>query len=213
MSDHDADPRFAPLPRGRHGLPPDQVAEHQRWRLLAAAGETLLAHGYDRTTSRLIARGANVSRATFYRHFENADECLLAAHAVAVDCLWDLVQGACTIAGEWPERLAAACREAALFLAAEPGQARLLGADLAVGVPAVARARERFLERLAGLLRGARVPSPPTARVLPSGTETHLVGAALFLLGDWVAAGECDTLPARAPELTAVLHLPYGALS
>lgn len=210
MSDGEVDPRFAPLSPGRHRLRPEQVAEHQRWRLLAAAGDTLLAHGYDATTSRLIVRRANVSTSAFYRHFESADECLIAAHAVAVDSLWDLVHSACTGGGEWPERLAVACREAAAFLGSEPGQARLLGADLAVGIAAVAYARERFLERLAGLLSAGRELRPGATHDLPSGAETHLLGAAFFLLGDWVAAGQVATLPVRAPELTAILRLPYA---
>lgn len=202
------DPRFAPLPAGLHGLPPEQVAEHQRWRLLAAAGEVLLAHGYDGLTARRIVRCANVSSGTFYRHFENVDDLLVAAHAIAVDCLWDLLRGACAGAGEWPERLALACRESAAFLASEPGLARLLGPDLAAGIPAVALARERFLERLAALLRGGRGPRPAARLDLPSCTESHLVGAVFFLLGDWIAAGECEALPARTPELTAILSLP-----
>lgn len=213
MSEEPRDPRFAPLPPGRHGLPREQVAEHQRWRLLAAAGEALLAHGYDGLTSRHIVRLANVSSATFYRHFENVDDCLFAAHGVAVDCLWDLVYAACATGEEWPERLAAACREASAFFAAEQGQARLLGPDVAAAIPAVALARERFLERLAGLLRGGRALRPANARELPSGTETHLVAATCFLLGDWVAVGRADTLPIRAPELTAILRRPYAQQS
>jgi AcrR family transcriptional regulator len=208
VSGRDPDPRFARLQGGRHGLRPEEVAEHQRWRLLAAAGDTLLAHGYQETTSRLIVRRANISMSAFYRHFDNADECLIAAHAIALDSLSDLLRSACAGDGRWPDRLARACREAAAFLASEPGQARLLGTDLAVGIPAAALARERFLERLAGLLGAGREMPLAPARELPSGTETHLVAATFFLLGDWVSAGERDPLPARAPELTAILRLP-----
>ncbi len=214
MSEDPGAPGSAPLPRGRHSLPPEQVAEHQQWRLLAAAGEVLLVHGYCGVSSRRIVRQAKVSSATFYRHFENADDCLLAAHAVAVDCLWDLVRAACAEGEEWGDRLAAACREATAFLASEPALARLLGADVAAAIPAADLGRERFLERLAGLLGSGRELRPAAARELPSGCETHLVGAACLLLGDRVVADEADRLPAGVPELTAVVrHLYAGPAS
>ncbi len=203
--------RFASyrLPRGRHGLSPEQVAESQRLRLLLAAGEVLCACGYKGVTGREICRQAGTSTSTFYSHFDDVDACLLASHAMAVDSLWELVSAACAGPGAWPERLRAALDAALGFLGAEPHLARLLGSDLAIGVPAIAVSRERLLERLAGLLCGARRLRLASAEELPASIETHLAGAVLLLLSDRIVAGELAMLPTLTPELAEVLARPY----
>jgi AcrR family transcriptional regulator len=200
------------LPPGRHGLPPDLVAENQRWRLLVGSGQALAASGYDNLTSRDISRRASVSSGTFYRHFENVDACLLAAHAVATDCLWELIGTACTGAGTWLERLRASLLASADFLVSEPAFARLLCADVEAGIPAVAEARRRFLERLADLLCAGRGLRPETADRLPQQVEVHLTAATASLLGDRIAAGELAALPSLSPELAEILVAPYKGI-
>ena len=193
------------LPPGRHGLPASYVAENQRWRLLCAAAEVFAERGYVRTSSRVISERAAVSRATFYRYFDGVDSCLLAAHGVAVDCLWELVSAAFAGAGEWLERLCAALEAAFDFLLSEPALACLLGAELPAGVAAAAPARERLLERFAAMLREARVqPLEPGHGSLPH-TELHLVAATFALLGDRAGAGGLESLPALTTELTEIL--------
>ena len=191
------------LPRGRHRIPPEQVAENQRWRLLGAAAEVLAERGYARITSADVAACAGVSRSTFYAHFDDLDACLLAAYEMAADCLCDLVTGACEEGRgeEWPARLRTALDESLAFLATEPDLACLLGA----AAPALAAARERLLNRLAWALRGARRLRPQDAPPLPPDTERRLLAATLGLIGDRVAAGEAPRLPELAPELVELL--------
>jgi AcrR family transcriptional regulator len=198
------------LPPGRHGIPPGEVAENQRWRLIGAAAEVLAEQGPVRTTSTRVARHAAVSPATFYVHFENVGECLLAAYRAEIDCVWEAVSEACEQAEiEWPERLGVAVASALRFLAVEPSMARLLGAEAPSGVPAVAAAREEACERFAGLLAGGRELRPRGAPELPAGTERHLVSGALALVAQRVGAGEVERLPELAPALTEMLSAPY----
>lgn len=197
------------LPRGRHGLPPEEVAENQRWRLLTGAAEVLAERGYAHVTSARIARAAGVSSGTFYRYFENVDACLLAAYEMAAECVWDLAAGACVGEGEWPQRLAAALHAALDFLATEPALAHLLGAEAAAGIAAVAAARESLHGRLAGLLCGGRQLQLESANDLPAGLERHLLGGLAGLLGAHVVAGEASRLPQLATELTQILATPY----
>ncbi len=67
------------LPRGRSGLPLNAVRRAQRERLLrsviAAVGRT----GFRNVTVADIVRGARVSRAAFYAHFADKEDCFLAA--------------------------------------------------------------------------------------------------------------------------------------
>ncbi len=200
------------LPPGRHGIPPELVAENQRWRLLGAAAEVLAERGYAHATTADIARCAGVSRSTFYKHFDDLAGCLLAAYEMAADCLCDVVTGACEEGrGEnWPARLRKAIAEALAFLASEPSLASLLGAKAPAGIPAIAVARERLINRLAWPLRGGRKLRGADALSLPADLERRLIAAALGLISDRVAAGEADRLPELAPELSALLAAPYA---
>lgn len=210
----DAEDRFdGKLPRGRHRLSREQVVESQRWRLLRAAGDALLEGGYGKASSRRICDRAGVSSSTFYVHFADAEACIVAAHAMAVDCVWELISAACAGTGTWSERLQAALTASTDFLVAEPGLARLLGADVATGIPAVAAARERLLARLAGLLCSGRRLRLETADRLSAGLEVHLTGGAAGLFGDRIVRGEFDKLPALTPELTELLVGSYLSLS
>jgi AcrR family transcriptional regulator len=68
----------APLPRGRHAPPLEVRVKVQRARLFAAAAGVFARTGYADATAEAIAREAGMSKATFYEHFANKEECLLA---------------------------------------------------------------------------------------------------------------------------------------
>jgi AcrR family transcriptional regulator len=58
----------------------EEVAESQRTRLMAAFTELMAAQGYAGVRlAELVAR-AGVSKATFYEHFADKDQCMLAAY-------------------------------------------------------------------------------------------------------------------------------------
>ena len=200
------------LPPGRHGISPEEVAENQRWRLLGAAAEVLADQGHVNTTSTRVSKQAGVSPATFYQHFDNIGECLLAAYEAASDCVHEICSEAC--AQEeigWLERLGVAVASTLRFLAVEPATAHLLGTEAPAGEPAVAAARLASGERLAAMLALGRGQRPADAPELPEGTERLLVAGALALCSERVAAGEVERLPELAPELTEMLSAPYVA--
>lgn len=70
----------APLPKGPHGLPREQVAASQRMRLMGAMAQLLGEGGYAAVTIGALARRASVSRAAFYEQFADKQACLLAAY-------------------------------------------------------------------------------------------------------------------------------------
>jgi len=49
--------------------------------------EALGAHGYANVTTTHVSERANVSTSTFYKHFGNLWDCLLAAYVAAVTAL------------------------------------------------------------------------------------------------------------------------------
>jgi AcrR family transcriptional regulator len=73
-------------PRPRRGSP-----EHTRERLVAAAAKLFNRVGYHGTDSNRIAREANYSTGTFYKHFKDKGEIFLAAYETWVASEWKAV--------------------------------------------------------------------------------------------------------------------------
>ena len=67
-------------PRGRHAPPLEVRQDRQRRRLYAAAGAIFAGVGYADATAEAIAREAGMSKATFYEHFDNKEDCIVALH-------------------------------------------------------------------------------------------------------------------------------------
>ena len=68
------------LPRGPHGLSPDQVAESQRFRLLTAMTDAVAEKGFANTVVADVVARSGVSRATFYKMFRDKEDCFQAAY-------------------------------------------------------------------------------------------------------------------------------------
>ncbi|MGV9819019.1 TetR/AcrR family transcriptional regulator [Nocardia xishanensis] len=75
------------LPRGRHGLPREQVIASQRDRILDAMAETMAVTGYVGTSVAAVLKLAGVSRETFYEQFRSKEDCFTAAYERAVERL------------------------------------------------------------------------------------------------------------------------------
>ena len=82
---------LGPLPAGRHGYSREQVAHHQRERLIAGLAEAVAEKGYAAVTLTDIVKQAKVSRRVFYANFESKEQCFLAAFEVVVAHLRELV--------------------------------------------------------------------------------------------------------------------------
>src|SRR5947208_13708228 len=65
------------VPRGRHAPPLEVRLVVQRERLLEAAAAVFARAGYAEASAEAIAREAGMSKATFYEHFSNKEECIL----------------------------------------------------------------------------------------------------------------------------------------
>jgi AcrR family transcriptional regulator len=198
------------LPPGRHGIPPEEVAANQRWRLLGAATEVLAESGRLATTSTAVSRRAGVSPATFYKHFDNISDCLLAAYEMSAESLLEAVGAGCREPQlPWPRRLRDSLDSSLRFLAAEPAIAAMLGAVAPVAEPPIAVARQGLVERLAGLLAEGR--GGDEAEALPASAESLLVNGALTLVSDRVEAGDGKRLPELAPDLAELLGATVAA--
>lgn len=201
------------LPRGRHGIPEGLVVEHQRRRLLLAMAEALAEHGYANVTTTQVSERANVSTATFYKHFGNLWDCALAAYVVGADGLCGAIEGACAADRDEatddvppPDSdapLEAGIAAALAFFAAEPVLARLLCAQPPREASALRAARRLLVSRLAALLRRARGSGDGTPQ--PPGLDERMIDATLVFVGGRIASEGAVDLPGIAAELAAIL--------
>src|SRR3954449_4454340 len=84
----------ATTPRGRHAPPLEVRKDRQRRRLFAAAAAVFARSGYAEATAEGIAREAGMSKATFYEHFDNKEDCIVALFDAAVGVLLTAMRAA-----------------------------------------------------------------------------------------------------------------------
>jgi AcrR family transcriptional regulator len=198
---------LGPLPGGHHGLSHDQIHESQRERLLAAIAHEVAVHGYRSTTVTEVVRAASVSTRDFYQHFENKEQCFLAAFDAIRDHLEGVILAAAADPPDWPHQVVAALQAALEFLAAEPELARFCLLESVSATPVIAiRFREAVLACVPGLESGRAEASGAT---LPPSTEDSLLGGIISLATRSVLAGETEQLPALLPDLVEFTLSPY----
>jgi AcrR family transcriptional regulator len=134
------------VPRGRHAPPLEVRQDRQLQRLSEAAARVFARTGYAEATAEAIAREAGMSKATFYEHFSNKEDCFIAAYDTGVEGMTGVMLDALAEAGEATDpfdrldRVLAAYLEA---LASEPHFARAsLVESYAAGPRAIARRAE-----------------------------------------------------------------------
>jgi AcrR family transcriptional regulator len=200
------------LPRGRSRLPAPAVHASQRDRLLRAVIAEAAEVGYPAVTVAGIVRRAKVSRAAFYTHFADKEDCFLAATHEGGQLLADRVLSAThTLPPDAPDEevLRTACRAFLGFLADEPAFARVFHIDMpAAGPRAVERldaAGGRFAEMTARWHRRARAHHPDWPAV-PGEAYLALAGATAELVRSGVRAAQTHALP-KLEDTMVALHL------
>jgi len=200
------------LPRGRNSLPAPDVRASQQERLHRATIAAVAESGYGPVRVADIVRRARVSRAAFYAHFADKEDCFLAATREGGRLMQGRVVAATRAlpAGAPDEDvLRAACRAFLEFLADEPAFARVFYVEMpAAGPRAVERieiAGRRFAEMTAKWHRRARARHPEWPAV-PEEAYLGLAGAAAELVRSRVRNGETDALP-ELEDTLVFLHL------
>jgi AcrR family transcriptional regulator len=200
------------LPRGRSGLPLTAVRGAQRERLLrsviAAAGRT----GFRGVTVADIVRGARVSRAAFYAHFADKEDCFLAATRQGGLVMADRVMAAARQqpAGASAEDTLRASLAAFLgFLAEEPTFARAFYIEMPAAGPRAARQVEAGLHGFARMNRAwhkrARRDHPGWP-VVPYQAYYALAGGTAELVRAEVRTGTTSAITSLEDTLVG-LHL------
>jgi AcrR family transcriptional regulator len=196
------------LPRGRHRLPREVTEQHQRDRLIAGVATAIAEHGYRNFTVGHVIAAAGVSRATFYKNFENGEEAVVIAHDAIFERFLGLVFRACNAATEWPFKVRSVIEAALDYAAAEPAQMGLLTLDPLSGDIEMAQRVLASADHLAALLSRGRALSDEAA-ALPELIEKSVVGALTAIVSSRIAGGEAEQLPELAPQLVELALTPY----
>lgn len=172
--------------------------------MLAVSGEL----GYEQVAVRhVIARG-KTSRATFYKHFEDREDCFAQAHRDASDWLYQRLIGAGRRQPSWREGLRAAMAELLEFCANQPAIAKALFVEVhAAGERALAQRRE-LMERLSRALDGAR-REIPSRQAPPPVMSTFIVGAIDTLVSAKLMDGDAASAPEMLPGLLHFVVMQY----
>ncbi len=185
------------LPRGRHGIPREEVLASQRGRMLVAMTEAVAERGFAKVTVADVIGGAGVSRETFYQHFKDKDDAFLAALDGVAQLLAGRLVTSSAGAGDTAERLDALLGAYLESLAAEPAAARTFLIEVyAAGDEAIAR-RVAMLNAFVDLLATF------------AGTDDRLrcealVGAISSMVTMRIATGDHESLPALREPLLAL---------
>jgi AcrR family transcriptional regulator len=153
--------------------------------------------GYAAVTIDDLARGARISKRTFYDHFADKHACFLAAYDAAAAAVYDVVeQAASAPAASWRARVDAVIATYLKALAARPEMTRVFHVEILAAGP---EALDRHLAvnlRYAALLR--RIVREGGERRLGRPMAIALLGAVHELVLHAVAEGRTRSLPSRA---------------
>ena len=136
-----------PVPRGRHAPPLEVRLERQRARLFSAAAAVFARVGYAEASAEAISREAGMSKATFYEHFANKEECILALFDAAANGVYDGVAVSMATGESSDLRVRQGVRAFLTALVAFPDHARTLLVEIIGAGP-------RAMERRDGVLQG-----------------------------------------------------------
>jgi AcrR family transcriptional regulator len=206
--------RDATAPRGRHAPPLEVRQDRQRRRLFAAGAAVFARSGYADATAEAIAREAGMSKATFYEHFANKEDCILALFDAAID----VVIGAMRHAGEEhaaedPQaRIHAAVGAVLNVLAGFPDEAQTLLVEIIGAGPRAMERRDHALATLAAYIDGinqADAERGDVPRLASTDDSFAIVGAVVELASRQLRTGEPSDIRALEP---VVERLIFGLL-
>ena len=204
----------SPIPRGRHAPPLEVRLQVQKHRLFDAAATVFSSVGYAEASAEAISRHAGMSKATFYEHFANKEECLIALFEHATSrLLGQLVAASRGADRDYQERHRAGLRAILDVVDSNPAMAQAILVETVGAGPRVAELRDAALNDIAQVMyeqtvRAAELTGGPA---FSSADEAFaIVGATFELVSRQLRTGQ----PARVLDLQPLIErLILGLLS
>jgi AcrR family transcriptional regulator len=198
------------LPSGRQVLPAEEVARQQRERMMAAVLDAVGERGYIATTVADVLLRAGISRRTFYEHFDDLEDCFLAAYdhvaAILSAAMLELLRD--RRPQRWAHGVRAALDLFLLTVAAHPRLARACLVEILAAGPAGVARRAASLEPFERFVEAGREIAEDPATV-PDGVAETVVGGILETVSMRVLHGRADTAPQLHDQLTYWAMVPF----
>jgi AcrR family transcriptional regulator len=213
MASPDRTPTRPAVPRGRHAPPLEVRLNRQRERLFEAAAYVFATTGYADASAESISRAAGMSKATFYEHFANKEECILALFDAAYQVVLDRIMNAVAAAGEDPvARMREGMRAFLVVLEEYPNEAQTLLVEIIGAGPAAMQRRDAIVASFAQVLDRENETHAEEG-VLPRFASPHdafaIVGAIVELVSRQLRLGE----PAHPLDLQPLIErFAFGLL-
>lgn len=201
FSSPDESPQIVPFP-GFHGhrRPRERILEA----MLVASGEL----GFEQTAVRHVIERAHTSRATFYKHFEDREDCFAQAYGETTEWLFRRLTTTAKRQPSWREGLRVALAELLEFCANQPQIAKALVVEVhAAGERSLAQRRD-LMERLSRALDSAR-REIPSRQAPPPVASDFIVGAIDTLLAAKLMDGDAAGAPEMLPGLLHFVVMQY----
>jgi AcrR family transcriptional regulator len=196
----------ATVPRGRHAPPLEVRQSVQRTRLLEAAARVFARAGYADASAEAIAREAGMSKATFYEHFANKEECILALFDDAAAETLEAMGKAASAAGhDSRKRMEAGAKAFVEMLAEHPNESQTLLVEIIGAGDRGAERRDNILATFAQAIdaENANAASKGSMRRFASPDDAYaIVGAAVELASRQLRRG----VPADVRELEPLIE-------
>jgi AcrR family transcriptional regulator len=172
--------------------------------MLVVSGE----RGYEQVTVTHVIEQAKSSRATFYKNFDDVEDCFAQAHEEDAERLCRRLIGAAKRQSTWRTALRAALTELLEFCADQPNIAKALLVEAHAAGPRAQAQRRELLERLSRALDSGR-PDDSLRQTPPPITASFIVGAIDTLVCAKLMDGDAEHAPEMLPGLLYFVVLPY----
>lgn len=189
-----------PFPGLRTRPPRERLLEA----MLVESGEL----GYEQVAVRHVIERARTSRATFYKHFADREDCFAQAHRDASDWLYRRLTGVARRQPDWRGGLRAALAELLELCANQPAIARAILVEAHAAGERAQTQRRELMERLSRALDSAR-REIPSRQAPPPVTSSFIVGAIDALVCAKLMDGDAERAPDMLPGLLHFVVMQY----
>ncbi len=174
-------------------------------RVLRALAATVAEKGYPATTVAEIVERASTSQRTFYEHFANKEDALIAALDSGSAQMLGTTLPAFRRAQEWKLAVRGAYEAMFAFGVEEPEYSRLGAVEMYAAGKRALQTRDTIMEGLEALLAPGYELAPDTPPI-----AAEAIGGAIYaLVYDQVKANGPETLPELVPMATYMTLAPF----
>ncbi|HEX8958496.1 MAG TPA: TetR/AcrR family transcriptional regulator, partial [Solirubrobacterales bacterium] len=174
-------------------------------RIARAVTAVTAEKGYQAMGTDDIAERASISLSTFYSHFTDKRDAVLAALEMGAAQMLASMMPAARRAGDWREGVRIGYEAMFSYLVAEPAFARLAAVDVYAVGPAALEQRDRVIDSMSAMLAPAYAENPTVPKI-----AAEAIGGAVYaLLRNRIRNGGPQRLPEDITLATYITLAPF----